>query len=216
VFPHSQSAPPVISKAESFTKERSDHDTAAPPTTTKTGTLQGQPTQQQGAMRVDQRAWLGIADARFTIDAKQLKVDFTAKNVGKSPAITVFSNVAWVGKLKGQKLQPRDIVYPLKDMKNGTIFQEQVFNLENRLPEPVSAYQAVYVDLLSKGDSVLYAFAKVEYKDVFKASHWTHYCVIVGKDLKSNSPCDMYNDSDSDTQEQKAHPHESAQSPTPN
>ena len=49
-------------------------------------------------MRVDERAWLGIADAKYAIDAKHLKVDFTAKNVGKSPAITVFSNVAWVGK----------------------------------------------------------------------------------------------------------------------
>jgi hypothetical protein len=154
-------------------------------------------TQQHNAMRYDQRAWLGIGDARFAIDAKQLVVGFTVKNVGKSPATTVTGNVAWVGMPKDQKLQARDISYPREPMKDGTIFPGQEFNLENRLPHPDPKYQAAFVELLTRGENTLYVFAKVEYKDIFNASHWTHYCVIVGNDLTRNAPCDIYNDSDS-------------------
>jgi hypothetical protein len=74
------------------------------------------------------------------------------------------------------------------------------------LPEPVPPYQAVYVDELSKGDRILYVFAKMKYQDIFRVPHWTHVCVVVNQDLTGNKPCDIYNDTDPDKGQKPLNP----------
>jgi hypothetical protein len=160
----------------------------------------------QESMRLDQRAWLGFGDAKFTISATDMSAGFTARNVGKTPATKVITNVAWTGKIAGTPLTTKDIVYPQKNLESGTIFPSQIFEVSNSLPKPVPAYQSRFVEELRGESRFLYVFGKIEYLDVFGLPHWTHYCVVVSQDLKGNRPCDIYNDSDSDHQKQSPNP----------
>jgi len=157
---------------------------------------------QLNAMGQDERAWVGAGNGKFVINSKELKVEFTVANVGKSPASYAVSNVAWTGKMKGENLRPADIVYPREDGQNGTIFPTQTFQLSNTLPSPTDQHQAVNADQLSKGERLLFVFGRIKYRDVFKDWHWTHFCVLVQQDLITDKPCDFYNDTDSDKHQQ--------------
>ncbi|MHB8389629.1 MAG: hypothetical protein ACYDBH_08610 [Acidobacteriaceae bacterium] len=136
--------------------------------------MQGQLNQQQKAMAMEERAWLGLGDARFSITPDELLAQFTAKNVGKSPAISVTNNIAWIGKRRGDIFTQKDIVYSQKDTRDGTIFPSQTFRVNNSLPKPVPPFQTIFVQQLQHGERILYVFGKVEYRDIFGASHWTH------------------------------------------
>jgi Sec-independent protein translocase protein TatA len=150
------------------------------------------------SLHLDQRAWVGAGGGKFLIDAKELKVEFTVANVGKSPASDVVSNIAWIGKVKGENLYPGDILYPREDGQNGTMFPTQTFQLRNSLPDPIDPYQSSYVDQLRRGDKVLFVFGRIRYRDIFAVWRWTHFCVVVQQDLTTDSPCSFYNDTDSD------------------
>ena len=118
------------------------------------------------SFKKDQRAWLGAGDAKFVIDEKQLVASFVAKNVGKTPAIKVESNIGWAFRPQGQKLQTSDIIYPTKGNLNGTIFPTQSFQITDTLPDPIPASQALFLQDLRSGKTIMYVFTKVEYRDV--------------------------------------------------
>jgi hypothetical protein len=103
---------------------------------------------------LDQRAWLGLGDPEFTIDSTTFRVQYTAKNVGKTPAVNVKSNIAWASKPKVRQLQLSDIVFHNQDMQNGTVFPTQGFQVSNRL-DPIPPNQSVFVSRFSAGDDIL-------------------------------------------------------------
>lgn len=185
----------------SAAQSRVDAKDASIVTAKQLAILQEQLGQQQDAMRHDQRAWVGAGDEKFDIGPQKLEAEATLKNVGKTPAIEVTSNIAWVGKKKGQILRSSDVTYPRRDVSNGTIFPGQMTQIQNRQPDPIPPYQAVYVERLRSGEEILYVFGKIQYLDIFRVRHWTHFCVVVHQDLIGNSPCDIYTDSDPDPPE---------------
>jgi hypothetical protein len=80
----------------------------------------------QESSRSDQRAWLGVADPVFTLnDTSPMKAEAQVSNVGKTPAIEVFSDTAGVQKPKGNGIELGDIVYPHEAISAGTIFPAQ-------------------------------------------------------------------------------------------
>jgi hypothetical protein len=141
------------------------------------------------SFKKDQRAWLGAGDARFVIDEKQLVATFVVKNVGKTPAIKVESNIGWNFKQQGQKLQANDIIYQRVNNLNGTVFPTQSFPVTDTQSGPIPASQAIFVQDLRNGKTVMYVFIKVEYRDVFNISHWSHNCAVVGRDLQTGNSC---------------------------
>lgn len=159
---------------------------------------------QADASHLDQRAWVGAGDGKFVINVKTLRVEATIKNVGKTPAIEATSNIAWIGKLKDQRFTLSDIKYPNPEMSHGTIFPTQSLQISNSLPEPVPPFHAVFVEAMKKSEYLLYVFGQIRYRDIFKVTHWTHFCMVVHPDLVTNSACDIYGDSDPDpTENQK-------------
>lgn len=139
------------------------------------------------SFKKDQRAWLGAGDAKFAIDEKQLVASFVAKNVGKTPAIKVESNIGWAFKPQGHKLQTSDIVYPKGNNLDGTVFPTQTFQITDTLADVLPAPQAALINDLKNGKRVMYVFTKVEYRDVFNVSHWSHNRAAVARDLPTGN-----------------------------
>jgi hypothetical protein len=155
--------------------------------------------------RLDQRAWIGAADTVFTFSPNDpIKVEIGVTNVGKSPAVDVISRMAAITKHSGSSLQISDISYvpTIKENSNGTMYPGQKFPLKTFSSDVVSPLQAAFIEKLSSGSDVVYVFGEIRYKDIFSRQHWTHFCIIVNKDLKSGAPCALYNDSDPDEQKE--------------
>lgn len=144
-------------------------------------------------MRQEQRAWVGAASPIFVINAKELKVKLAMRNTGKSPAINVTSNMDWIVKPKGERLKLSDIVYRNSDMENGTVFPGVEINLTQSYPRPLPL---PYLSKFTHGEMILYAFARIKYRDIFNISHWTHYCGAVDQEVEINRPCGIYQDTD--------------------
>ncbi len=47
---------------------------------------------------------------------------------------------------------------------------------------------------LSNGESTMYVFGEITYKDVFDKFHSTRFCMFVFRDLKTLNSCDKYNE----------------------
>jgi hypothetical protein len=149
--------------------------------------------------RLDERAWIGIGDAAVTISATEpFKVTMTTKNVGKTPATDMISQIGVADKPKGEELTLADIKYSGEPSQAGTLFPSAAGVIGKNLDSVVIG-QENDVTSWKNGDKIIYVFAATTYNDIFNKSHWTHACVIVQKDLKSSHTCNIYNDSDADT-----------------
>jgi hypothetical protein len=153
------------------------------------------------ASRLDQRAWVGFGDPTFVLNLTDpAKVEVRVNVLGKSPATEIKTRVATVTEPSQHYLQPSDLVYPdsLYEMTSGTAFPGQGFPRSANGADPITEQDKAMMQSLLDGTNTLYFFGYVTYKDIFKRPHWTHFCDVVDKKLKSASPCPFYNDSDAD------------------
>lgn len=150
-------------------------------------------------MRQDQRAWVGTGDTTFVVNGTSpFKVQTTIKNVGKTPALEAISKIYWVIKSRDTPLVLKDIIYGqwAKTMNNGTIFPTQSLQIRSRASEIVPNQLSIANALAES--STLYIYGFIRYKDVFGRTHWTHFCYATANDMQSVAPCDIYNDTDRD------------------
>lgn len=154
--------------------------------------------------RIDQRAWIG----GITITTKPatpqigevLSIEVTIRNVGKTPAKQVEGHVVvepvasgaspkfeYAGDLsiKLGLLQPNTdylaILYPARSASTGQ-------------PAPLTG--EVY-SALQKGESRLYVHGRLDYRDIFKRSHWTTFCYSLRPpQFAFWDACAEHNDSD--------------------
>ena len=154
----------------------------------------------------DQRAWVGSGDTTFTInESAPVVVHTLGRNVGKSPAVDVSSEISWVVKpTKMGPLKRENIVYGqwTKKLSNGTVFPGQNFGIDF-IEREIIPNQSSIVNDLKNESSVFYIYGFIDYKDVFGVSHWTTFCYQTSREMKGVGTCAIYNDSDSDTNADK-------------
>jgi hypothetical protein len=160
----------------------------------------------QNAMRLEQRAWLGASDYTYSIAVTD-PVGSVAMvlNTGRTPAMDILCKITGTTKMKSDILRDSDIVYPaeLPILKQGTLFPNQHFPLKAGGPPMDQGKQKIWFENVHGGEWVQYFFGEVQYKDVFRMEHWTHFCTQFVPATKSGTPCPIYNDTDDD-KDQKA------------
>ncbi|HKV92989.1 MAG TPA: hypothetical protein VJW20_10610 [Candidatus Angelobacter sp.] len=146
--------------------------------------------------RLDQRAWLGpniIALVNPPIEAnKEIQIGVNYTNSGKTPALDVggFTGRTFVvssARLDFSKFHPKE-----KMLKN-TMFpgsSGHFLATINGLPKPV------FDDLIA-GNSRIYVYGMISYRDIFKREHWTHFCSWYSPEAKGFMSCDTFNEVDS-------------------
>jgi hypothetical protein len=148
-------------------------------------------------MRLDQRAWLGAGDPKFTFsEGKPYQVSVSLKDVGKTPALNVHSDFDLTMLPKDHPLQISDLDYRFtkrQQILSGTIFPTAALAINRTGTEDVPKGG---LDSLKNGDEIFYAYGTIFYNDVFDASHWVHFCYFMNKDLTTGGMCTIYNDTD--------------------
>jgi hypothetical protein len=148
--------------------------------------------------RLDQRAWIGIGDPVITLNATDPeKITLTLKNVGKTPATEIVSQIGIARKPKDYELKLADIKYTGEPSKSGSLFPSASTLIGKNL-DTVLPGQSDEINILKSGSMIGYVFAIVTYNDVFNRPHWTHSCGVIQKDLTSIHECKIYNDTDPD------------------
>jgi hypothetical protein len=148
------------------------------------------------SFHLDQRAWIGIGDAVITLNVTDPeKVTLTIKNVGKTPATEIVSQIGISEQPRGHELKLADLKYLGDPSRSGTLFPGASTWIGKNL-EAVAPGQTDEINVLKSGDRFAYVFAIVNYNDVFNKPHWTHSCGVIQKDLVSIHACKIYNDTD--------------------
>lgn len=148
-------------------------------------------------MRLDQRAWLGAGDAKFTfVEEKPFQVTVYLKDIGKTPAVDARSEFDLTVLPKDHALQMSDLDYRYTHRKlimSGTVFPTATMPLNrtgaDNLPKGG-------LGPLKDGTQIFYAYGTILYNDVFGREHWTHFCYAMHKDLITAEMCTIYNDTD--------------------
>lgn len=125
----------------------------------------------------DMRAWVLVSGASIEapIEAnKPITVSVIVQNFGKTPAFDVYIEVWSAGT---NETDPKKFKRP----KLGSI--PSAFSAAPGVPltataDPPLVIDEGWVERLKRGESRLYAYGKVTYKDVFKEPHTTEFCLF--------------------------------------
>jgi len=146
---------------------------------------------------LDQRAWVSVGSPVVTAKATEpFAAKFFVINVGKTPAVNVKANLGTAELPKDRPLKITDITYIDKPSDLGSMFPGAVTDIGRKGWDTVPPGQQAEVDLLKRGDHIVYIFAFITYKDVFGKSHFTHSCMRLHPDLTTAESCKIYEDSD--------------------
>jgi hypothetical protein len=155
----------------------------------------------QDAMRLDQRAWIGMAALNITDDIAKgtvPKADVWIVNTGKTPAIHT--------ETKGQALVicgdfPKSPRYniPGGKLSHAMLMPNQPVRIGLIDLFSDVALDDKYIAAIRKSPCDLYVYDRITYLDVFKRPHWRHQCEVWDKDTpKTFNVCSVYNDGDED------------------
>jgi hypothetical protein len=148
----------------------------------------------QQAFRDEQRAWLGMSFMQHD-GPQEIKPDtdviFTAmlNNTGRTPALHTMPTIHW------RLLGPTDALV------STSLVGEQglavVFpNAPQGLATTAVRFTQPQLDEVKNGIMVFKIWGEVVYDDVYRRPHWTHFCAILGKNVKDVYACDSYNETD--------------------
>jgi hypothetical protein len=159
----------------------------------------------QEAMRLDQRAWVGVGSPSFVIkETDPLKAETRVVILGKSPAIDIVSQMGLKAFPSAHVFRLDDIILDPKKIYNGTAFPASTFPIREKGDDPISDFEKMVEGSILKRTATLYFFGEITYQDIFKVSHWTHFCYVVIDDVPDDAfPCAIYNDSDADDPRQR-------------
>lgn len=144
--------------------------------------------------KLDQRAWVGMIRAVLTPDTT-IKADSDAvigiviENTGKTPALNTKPTVHW------NLLGPSDPLVPPSPK-----FAQSVTVFFPNSPVVISTekvrFSATELEYMKQGTQVFKVWGEISYDDIFKNSHWTHFCTYLVKDLTGINACEEYNETD--------------------
>lgn len=131
-------------------------------------------------LRLDQRAWMSygietLNSAGIPAVGKPFVVRITYRNLGKSPAIKTLTCSRMDFLPKGKE---PDFTCPNKSVhwvKTGTIFSGPTFGAFSDLVLTPNFQQDDWNKVMSE-QSVVWAYGRVEYYDVFGIQHWFTFC----------------------------------------
>ncbi len=160
--------------------------------------LEGQLREQQHALEVDQRAWLGVSGpvVSFPPD-KPWSGRVDVSNTGKSPAINMTGRLGWKSVLQGATFTRKDITENemVTSSQHAVIYPGEHIPVttENTVVNKRQPEAAAFI-----GSSVLvpYVFGEIGYNDIFRKPHWLHFCFRLNADLQTGGHCEFYNDTD--------------------
>jgi hypothetical protein len=147
--------------------------------------------------RLDQRAWLGAVEMREPVDmavGKVAKFGVLITNTGKTPAVNFTSQMVVRAFGRAEKFEA---IYPQPPtgIHSNSVIQPA---MKIELWSPIKrALLQSDIDSLKNGEYVLYIYGVLNYDDIFKRHHWTHFCMVLQPDdLKTENSCHSYNEVD--------------------
>jgi hypothetical protein len=160
----------------------------------------------QDQMRLDQRAWVGLAGVDGALEVGHPFIINTHYfNTGRTPAMHVIVQARGIIVPRGTKFSPdystqRDPILPVKAVT--ALFPNQVYTQHVRMSrdktDPSRDVPAVQADsdALDQGNGTIYVFGRVCYQDVFREPHWMRFCNLYNPKDKSYYGCNVYNEID--------------------
>lgn len=132
------------------------------------------------ALRVDQRAWMGIANIKikqFLEPKSDFIVEIEAIKTGKTPALRVVFHNRLQALVAAQ--QPNRTFGERNG--HGTVMPDfkQIISIGENHPVSAETFEQV-----RDGVRTMYLHGRIEYQDIFGKPHWTNWCFrLVGRDL---------------------------------
>lgn len=153
---------------------------------------------------LEQRAWVGITNLAsptfnegdlkvFVKEGHQTKLNFVFINTGKTPAINVQANINTHMLESGTN--PPSANFP-DESDRGTVLQPGMEILNDiTMPRNRNATKKEVDDLINE-KAVLYITGSVTYRDIFKKSHWSTFCLQLRPDRTAFNWCKTGNETD--------------------
>ncbi len=148
----------------------------------------------QGAMRLDQRAWVGMGHMEVEpaqAIAPNTEITFTAfiSNSGKTPAFAVKSLIHWKGLRPGDPLIGPPLSAPQGQV---VLFPGNPLSIKT----DTIKFTPEEIEILKTGTMAFKVWGEITYEDINRRPHWTHFCAFLARDLRNLSACDSYNETD--------------------
>jgi hypothetical protein len=144
----------------------------------------------------DLRAWVDIHDATAKLEKDTLTVTVPIKNVGKSPALAVYANMALFLSDQNDPKPPQPFEYDPQPWNERTLFPNGQTSIEYYYIYRPHSSAVNKFKQFKGGTRTIWVFAKANYQDIFGRPHWTHYCAKFTQGSLVGYTCDFYNDSD--------------------
>jgi hypothetical protein len=147
--------------------------------------------------QLDQRAWVGVKGVSLTPLAieKPVTAEVTLVNTGKTHAQAAAISLHMNSETKRvTQLSVRGFNDPEKSIT--TIFPQQQLSasvtMKNSIGEPIkpadddiAAYKARSI--------IIYIWGEINYQDIFRKTHTTHFCFYFAGEEQHGVACEMYN-----------------------
>jgi hypothetical protein len=153
------------------------------------------------ASRLDQRAWLGPAEALppefiegqkriYMKEGESASYGFIIANTGKTPAINVRQSTSYLSLPASTKFAPR---YPGGTTNTGVI--QPNARVWAKAPNTGTVFKPV-INGVTTGTWKFYVFGEIVYDDVFGIEHHTTFCYYLLPNLTAFTSCKTYNEED--------------------
>ena len=147
--------------------------------------------------KIDERAWIALTKIMLThMQAPDpINVSISIVNSGRTPALGI-SEKCILHAAEGLISIDRYAENPV-EKAGGPVSSFTLFpSVRMELPVATGYTDALGIESVNNGKTVLYAFCTIEYSDIFKAIHHTRFCGRYLPDAKAFGACNSYNFAD--------------------
>jgi hypothetical protein len=145
--------------------------------------------------RVDQRAWLGVSQMSLNeMHAPDpVTAMVTVTNFGKTPALHV-KIIYTIHPSDTQVDISEYSQHSVEKLDSKPLSQSVLFPNANMMLFPsILNPDETGIEAVKTGHKFIYIFGTIEYGDIFKETHSTHFCNLYNHNVKAFHTCDTYN-----------------------
>lgn len=148
----------------------------------------------QDAMRLDQRAWVGMQSIQIAKELnKPIVIRVNVANTGKTPAFKYRGQITAEVVPKGQRSIPKysrtETYNPIDVLIPG---EPSGLTLGSKSPP----LDQTAINAIDQGMLEVYVYGRLCYEDAFKQPHWTRFCSRYRPEYGDFEGCDSYNETD--------------------